>query len=44
MLSEVVLEGGANYHIWSREIRRSLGLKNKLCLIEEKPSVKVPKP
>lgn len=45
MLSEAVLEGGVNYHAWSREVRRSLGSKNELCFIgEEKPSVKIPKP
>lgn len=32
MLSDVPLTRG-NYRTWSREVRRSIGLKNKLCFI-----------
>lgn len=32
MLADVPLTGD-NYHSWSREVRRSLGSKNKLCFI-----------
>lgn len=41
-LAKVVQHGG-HFLIWSRDVRRSLYSKNKLCLIEESSVVITPK-
>lgn len=38
VLSEVLLEG-SNYYTWSREVKRSLDSKNKLCFIVHNSNV-----
>lgn len=41
-LAKAPLNGG-NYYTWSREVRRTLGSKNKLCFINGKTTVVIPK-
>lgn len=42
LLIDTLLEGG-NYHTWSREVRRSLGSKNKLYFVHDNTRIEKPK-
>lgn len=41
-MADTLLEGG-NYHIRSRKVKRSLGLKNKICFILDDTGIAKPK-